>query len=33
MQIVLLVAGIVSIWPVEQISTGIMLIGLTVLNA
>ncbi len=33
MQIVLLVAGIVSIWPVEQYTTGIMLIGLTVLNA
>ena len=33
MQIVLLVAGVVSIWPVEQYSTGILLIGLTVLNA
>ncbi len=33
MQIVLLVAGIVSIWPVEQYTTGLMLIGLTVLNA
>ncbi len=33
MQIVLLVAGIVSIWPVEQYTTGLLLIGLTVLNA
>ena len=33
MQIVLLVAGVVSIWPVEQYSTGILLIGLTILNA
>ena len=33
MQLVLLVAGIFSIWPVEQVSTGIMLIGLTLLNA
>ena len=33
MQIVLLVAGIFSIWPVEQYTTGILLIGLTVLNA
>jgi len=33
MQIVLLVAGIVSIWPVEQYATGVLLIGLTVLNA
>ena len=33
MQIVLLVAGIFSIWPVEQYATGILLIGLTLLNA
>ena len=33
MQIVLLAAGIASIWPVGQISTGVMLILLTVLNA
>ncbi len=33
MQIVLLLAGILSIWPVEAYSTGILLIGLTVLNA
>jgi Ca2+-transporting ATPase len=33
MQIVLLVAGIASIWPVGQVSTGLMLILLTVLNA
>jgi len=33
MQIVLLVAGIFSIWPVEQYATGILLIGLTALNA
>ena len=33
MQLVLLVAGIVSIWPVGQYSTGVLLIGLTVLNA
>ncbi len=26
-------AGIVSIWPVEQYSTGLMLVGLTVFNA
>ena len=33
MQIVLLVAGILSIWPVGQVSTGVMLILLTLLNA
>ena len=33
MQIVLLVAGILSIYPVKQVSTGVMLILLTVLNA
>ncbi len=33
MQIVLLVAGIFSIWPVEQYSTGLLLILLTVINA
>jgi Ca2+-transporting ATPase len=33
MQIVLLVAGIGSIWPVHQYGTGIMLLLLTVLNA
>lgn len=33
MQLVLLGAGIFSIWPVEQYGTGIMLIGLTLLNA
>jgi Ca2+-transporting ATPase len=33
MQIVLLVAGIASIWPVGQWTTGLLLIGLTVLNA
>ncbi len=33
MQIVLLAAGILSIYPVGQLSTGIMLILLTVLNA
>ena len=33
MQIVLLVAGIFSIWPVEEVSTGVLLIGLTLLNA
>lgn len=33
MQMVLLVAGIFSIWPVGQVGTGIMLIGLTLLNA
>jgi Ca2+-transporting ATPase len=33
MQIVLLVAGIASIWPVGQVSTGVMLIVLTVFNA
>jgi len=33
MQIVLLAAGILSIWPVGQVSTGIMLILLTLLNA
>jgi Ca2+-transporting ATPase len=33
MQIVLLVAGIASIWPVGQVSTGVMLILLTVFNA
>ena len=33
MQIVLLLAGVFSIWPVEQYSTGILLIGLTLLNA
>jgi len=33
MQIVLLVAGILSIYPVKQTSTGAMLILLTVLNA
>jgi Ca2+-transporting ATPase len=33
MQIVLLVAGLVSFWPVEQYTTGLMLIGLTALNA
>ena len=33
MQIVLLVAGVLSIYPVKQVSTGLMLILLTVLNA
>ncbi|MDQ1324177.1 MAG: P-type Ca2+ transporter type [Chloroflexota bacterium] len=33
MQIVLLVAGILSIWPVGQVSTGVLLILLTLLNA
>ena len=33
MQIVLLVAGILSIFPVKQVPTGVMLILLTVLNA
>ncbi len=33
MQIVLLVAGILSIYPVKQVSTGVMLILLTVFNA
>ena len=33
MQIVLLVAGILSIYPVKQVPTGVMLILLTVLNA
>jgi P-type Ca2+ transporter type 2C len=33
MQIVLLVAGIGSIWPIHQYGTGIMLLLLTVLNA
>ncbi len=33
MQIVLLLAGIFSIWPVQQTSTGVMLIVLTLLNA
>jgi P-type Ca2+ transporter type 2C len=33
MQIVLLVAGVGSIWPVGQYGTGIMLLLLTVLNA
>jgi Ca2+-transporting ATPase len=33
MQVVLLVAGIVSIWPVGQWTTGLLLIGLTVMNA
>jgi Ca2+-transporting ATPase len=33
MQIVLLAAGIASIYPVGQVSTGVMLILLTVLNA
>jgi Ca2+-transporting ATPase len=33
MQIVLLVAGILSIYPVRQVSTGVMLILLTVFNA
>jgi Ca2+-transporting ATPase len=33
MQIVLLVAGLASIWPVGQVSTGVMLILLTVFNA
>ena len=33
MQVVLLVAGIGSIWPLEQYGTGIMLLLLTVLNA
>jgi len=33
MQIVLLVAGIVSIYPIKQTSTGVLLIALTSLNA
>jgi Ca2+-transporting ATPase len=33
MQIVLLVAGVLSIYPVKQVPTGVMLILLTVLNA
>jgi P-type Ca2+ transporter type 2C len=33
MQIVLLVAGLASIWPVGQVSTGVMLVLLTVFNA
>ena len=33
MQIVLLVAGILTIYPVKQVSTGVLLILLTVLNA
>ncbi|MBP1705298.1 MAG: cation transport ATPase, partial [Chloroflexi bacterium] len=33
MQVVLLVAGIVSIWPVGEPQTGVMLILLTVFNA
>ena len=33
MQIVLLVAGILSIYPVGQVSTGVMLLLLTLLNA
>ncbi len=33
MQIVLLVAGLLSIYPVKQVPTGVMLILLTVLNA
>jgi Ca2+-transporting ATPase len=33
MQIVLLIAGILSIYPVKQVSTGVLLILLTVLNA
>src|SRR5262249_28515527 len=33
MQIVLLVAGIGSIWPVKEYGTGILLLLLTVLNA
>jgi Ca2+-transporting ATPase len=33
MQIVLLVAGLLSIYPVNQVSTGVMLILLTVFNA
>src|SRR5262245_14189559 len=33
MQIVLLVAGLGSIWPVKQYGTGVMLVVLTVFNA
>jgi Ca2+-transporting ATPase len=33
MQIVLVLAGIFSIWPVQQVSTGVMLILLTLFNA
>ena len=33
MQIVLIVAGVLSIYPVKQVSTGVLLILLTVLNA
>src|SRR5689334_16276663 len=33
MQIVLLVAGIGSIWPLHELGTGLVLLGLTLLNA
>jgi P-type Ca2+ transporter type 2C len=33
MQVVLLIAGVLSIWPVHQVRTGVMLVLLTVLNA
>ena len=33
MQIVLLVAGIGSIWPIEQYGTALVILGLTLLNA
>src|SRR5215475_1559044 len=33
MQIVLLVVGIGSIWPLHEYGTGIVVLGLTVLNA
>ena len=33
MQIVLLVAGVISIYPVKQLGTGLVILALTVLNA
>ena len=33
MQIVLLVAGLVSLYPIKELETGIVLLGLTLLNA
>jgi P-type Ca2+ transporter type 2C len=33
MQIVLLIAGVGSIWPIKQYGTGLVILGLTLLNA
>src|SRR3954471_3882320 len=33
MQIVLVIAGLGSIWPVKELGTGLVLLGLTLLNA